>query len=89
MFSIKNNKIVCNEFPNGFKNLCAVVDTSAGLMKYGECDLVKAYYMALLKMYSNMNKSEFLDEMGKLGFPNNKVDSDILFIDVDNLNLPI
>lgn len=89
MFKVCNDKIVYDGVPNGFKNLCAVVDVSAGLMKYGECDFVKAHYMSLLRMYSYMNKSEFKEAMGSLGFPNSNVNADILFIDIDSLNLPL
>ena len=90
MFKINDRGIIVNSlFPNGFEELCVVVDVSGGLMKYGECDYIKSYYMELMKMYSNINKSNVKDMLGSLGFNINSdnMKCDILFINIKELEI--
>lgn len=78
-FKIEGNKMVSGQYPEGLDSLCAVVDVSGGLMKYGEENLVKPVYMELLKMYSNMNKTS----------PKDRMDKELLFIEFNKLELPL
>ena len=65
----KKFKLVFDTIPDGVNNLCAVVDRKCSLMKYGEEDLVKNYYMRLFKMYESIGKAEDLIyiDFSKLG----------------------
>ena len=86
-FHIENGKLANGTFPMGLDSLCAVVDVYGGLMKYGEEDRIKEYYMKLLGMY-NSSKNKIVKEMNLFGLPDLEK-PELLFIKFNDLELPL
>lgn len=85
LFKVKDGKLVNGFYREGLNSLCAIVETEGSLMKYGEENICKEYYMQLLKMYSKMNNRNTKECLDYFGLPSEKVEADIMFIRFNDL----
>jgi len=88
-FHVEDGRLVNGTYPIGVDELCAIVDVTGSLMKYGEMDRVKNYYMKIQSMYTKMKSDEFIEQMNYFGVSSDIKNKEILFIEFNKLDLPL